>query len=374
LQCIGSSSKFIKKKAILSSIKLLKKAPQFLSDYMPAVVDSLDDKNHGVLLGCFAFLENALIIDESKTEGIIALMPKVSQIYRQIVSDFNSEYEIGGVQDPFLQVAILRFLRFLRKYTSSANFMKYYGEILVTSHDGVCAKTSSGNVKNAANAILFECFQCFMTIPLNPTLSTYTENVLTKFVSVKDANSKYLSLFNLGLMAKHDINVARRYKGTIVECLEENDILIRIMALDLLYLIATPENVSSIIKELLNVLLSATDEEFIAELSLKVLFVLILDLPHCGEVLAEQEVALRHYSQSAHPGRPVREGGLGQVAGAPHCHHSRTAAVLPRQAILLRLPEPQERHTLQSDHVPAGRVLKCADPSARGGDQGSERD
>ncbi len=42
--------------------------------------------------------------------------------------------------------------------------------------------------------------------------------------------------------------------------------------MDLLYLIASPENVSSIIKELLNVLLSATDEEFIPELSLRVTF------------------------------------------------------------------------------------------------------
>jgi hypothetical protein len=126
--------------------------------------------------------------------------------------------------------------------------MKFYGEILVTSHDGVCAKATSGNIKNGANAVLFECFQCFMTIPPNPTLSTYTENVLTKFVSVKDSNSKYLSLFNLGLMAKHDLNVARRYKVTIIECLEENDLLIRIMALDLIYMISSPENVSSIIK------------------------------------------------------------------------------------------------------------------------------
>lgn len=130
-----------------------------------------------------------------------------------------------------------------------------------------------------------------MTIPPNPTLSTYTENVLTKFVSVKDSNSKYLSLFNLGLMAKHDLNVARRYKGTIVECLEENDLLIRVMALDLLYLIASPENVSSIIKELLNVLLSATDEEFIAELSLRVYFISISDLPNCRKIFSKQKMA-----------------------------------------------------------------------------------
>lgn len=241
---------------------------------MPAIVESLDDKNHGVLLGVFAFLENILSLSNAHVDEIINLMPKISQIYRQVVGDFNSDYEISGVQDPFLQVAILRFLRCVKKYTSSPAFMKYYGEILVTSHDGVCAKVSTGNIKNGANAILFECFQCFMTIPANPTLSTYTENVLTKFVSVKDANSKYLSLFNLGLMAKHDLNVARRYKNTIVECLEENDILIRVMALDLLYLIASPENVSSIIKELLNVLLTATDEEFIPELSLRVNFMI----------------------------------------------------------------------------------------------------
>lgn len=87
-----------------------------------------------------------------------------------------------------------------------------------------------------------------MTIPPNPNLSHYTESVLAKFVSVKDPNSKYLSLFNLGLMAKHDLKVARRYKNTIVECLDENDNLIKIMALDLLYLISDAENVSEIVK------------------------------------------------------------------------------------------------------------------------------
>jgi hypothetical protein len=40
---------------------------------------------------------------------------------------------------------------------------------------------------------------------LEPTsqLKDMVTNVLTKFVSVKDANTKYLSLFNLNLMAKY---------------------------------------------------------------------------------------------------------------------------------------------------------------------------
>jgi AP-1 complex subunit gamma-1 len=258
--------KLIKKKAILVSIKLLKKAPQFLPDFFPEVLDCLNDKNHGVLLGTFAFLENAILLDEKKVDDLITSMQKIAAVYREIVTEFNSDYEIGGVQDPFLQVAILRLLRTMKKFTSDHNFMKFYGEILVNSHDGICSKTTE-SIKNGANAILFECFQCFMTIPPNPTLCSYTENTLVKFVSTKDANSIYLSLFNLLLMAKHDLAVARSYSKTILECLAEDDLLIRVMALNLLYLIATPENASTIIKELLNVLLKAMDEEFIAELS-----------------------------------------------------------------------------------------------------------
>ena len=109
-----------------------------------------------------------------------------------------------------------------------------------------------------------------MLLEPSPQARELVGNVLGKFISTKDANSKYLSLFNLNLMTKYDLQAVKNHKATIIECLNENDILIRIMALDLLYLIASPENVSSIIKELLNTLLTATDEEFISELALKI--------------------------------------------------------------------------------------------------------
>lgn len=93
-------------------------------------------------------------------------------------------------------------------------------------------------MKNGANAVLLECFQCFMILEPTNQLKEMVANVLNKFISVKDANSKYLSLLNLSLMAKYDLNVVKVNKTTIFECLDENDNLIRNMALDLLYLIA----------------------------------------------------------------------------------------------------------------------------------------
>lgn len=88
-----------------------------------------NDRNHGVLLSTFAFLENAIAIDESKAEVIIQKMEVIARVYKTTVSDNNSEFEISGAQDPFLQVSILRFLRSLKKLPASnnKNFMRLYG-------------------------------------------------------------------------------------------------------------------------------------------------------------------------------------------------------------------------------------------------------
>lgn len=52
---------------------------------------------------------------------------------------------------------------------------------------------------------------------LEPTnqLREMVSNVLSKFISVKDANSKYLSLFNLNLMTKYDLKIVKTHKSTI---------------------------------------------------------------------------------------------------------------------------------------------------------------
>lgn len=71
-------------------------------------------------------------------------------------------------------------------------------------------------------------------------------------------------------MSQYDMKTVKNHRTTIFECLNENDLLIRIMALDLIFVIAGPENSNVIIKDLLNVLLAANDEEFISELALKI--------------------------------------------------------------------------------------------------------
>lgn len=58
-----------------------------------------------------------------------------------------------------------------------------------------------------------------MTLEPTPQLKEMVANVLSKFISVKDANSKYLSLFNLNLMAKYDIKIVKTHRSVIFDCL-----------------------------------------------------------------------------------------------------------------------------------------------------------
>ena len=98
----------------------------------------------------------------------------------------------------------------------------------------------------------------------------------------------------------------------------------------------------------------------------------MIDLFDCGEILAEQTVALRHHPQSANFGRSVGEIRLSQILGAPDHHHTRTPTVLFGQTVLLLLSESEKRHTVQSDDVFVGRVGRSADESESSGSQRSQ--
>ena len=74
-------------------------------------------------------------------------------------------------------------------------------------------------MKNGSNSVLFECFQAMIQLELTPHLKEVVVSMVAKFVSVKDANSKYLTLYILNLLAKVDISAVQAHRSTIYECL-----------------------------------------------------------------------------------------------------------------------------------------------------------
>lgn len=215
MKCMENKSNYIKKKAILTSIKLIKKAPEMIPDYLPKVIDSIETKNHGVLLSCLAFLENVILIDSNYANEVGSLAAKLYKIYKFISTESNSDYNIGGVQDPFLQVAILRLMKTLKRYLNGQEFNSYLMDIVIAVSDCMSG-ASLGSSKSGPKAILYECFQCSVLLDPTNKLKRIVDDMLTKFISTKDANSKYLSLVNLSLMSKYDLAIAKNYKGVII--------------------------------------------------------------------------------------------------------------------------------------------------------------
>lgn len=100
----------------------------------------------------------------------------------------------------------------------------------------VAANTSPG--KSTGLAVLYECIKTIMSVQSSTTLKTMGINTLGKFLTHKDPNSKYVSLNMLKKVINFDINTVQKHKQIIMECLKENDISIKLQALDLTYLIS----------------------------------------------------------------------------------------------------------------------------------------
>lgn len=66
-----------------------------------------------------------------------------------------------------------------------------------------------------------------MAIESTSSLKTLGINILGKFLSHKDANSKYCSLFMLKKVLNHDPAAVAKHKNMIMDCLKENDISIK---------------------------------------------------------------------------------------------------------------------------------------------------
>ena len=80
--------------------------------------------------------------------------------------------------------------------------------------------TNTSSNKNAGNAVLFECVKTIMAIESATSLKDLGINILGKFLSNKDANSRYVSLYSLQKVLKHNIEAVQKHRNIILDCLK----------------------------------------------------------------------------------------------------------------------------------------------------------
>ncbi|KAI0051024.1 Adaptor protein complex AP-1 gamma subunit [Auriscalpium vulgare] len=251
---LGSSNTYIRKKASLCALRVLKKVPDLADHFITKAKNLLTDRNHGVLLTATTLVIDMVQVDPACLEEFRNAVPLLVRHLKSLVTTgYSPEHDVSGITDPFLQVKILRLLRLLGRGDTQAS--ETMNDILAQ------VATNTDSTKNVGNSILYETVLTVLEIEADSGLRVMAINILGKFLSNRDNNIRYVALNTLNKVVGMDTNAVQRHRNTILDCLRDGDISIRRRALELSYALINDQNVRVLTRELL-AFLEVADNEF----------------------------------------------------------------------------------------------------------------
>ncbi|KAI0366986.1 gamma-adaptin [Pilatotrama ljubarskyi] len=251
---LGSSNTYIRKKAALCALRVVRKVPDLADHFVTKAKNLLADRNHGVLLTAITLVTELCQIDSTCLEEFRNAVPLLVRHLKSLVTTgYSPEHDVSGITDPFLQVKILRLMRLLGRGDARAS--ETMNDILAQ------VATNTDSSKNVGNSILYETVMTVLEIEADSGLRVMAINILGKFLSNRDNNIRYVALNTLNKVVAIDTNAVQRHRNIILDCLRDGDISIRRRALELSYALINEQNVRILIRELL-AFLEVADDEF----------------------------------------------------------------------------------------------------------------
>lgn len=106
----------------MAAVRIIKRCPDLIEDFIGKVDTLMEDRSHGVLIGAVTLATTILEEDPSYMGEIKrhnAILVKV--LKNLLLSGYAPEHDISGITDPFLQVSILKLLRIIGTKDSNAS-------------------------------------------------------------------------------------------------------------------------------------------------------------------------------------------------------------------------------------------------------------
>uniref|UniRef100_A0A673IDG5 AP-1 complex subunit gamma n=1 Tax=Sinocyclocheilus rhinocerous TaxID=307959 RepID=A0A673IDG5_9TELE len=241
---LRASNSYIKKKATLCAVHIIKKVPELAELFTPSARTLLSEKNHGVLHGAVVLITELCKRNPDTLDQFRKAVPELVQIMKGLVtSSYSPEHNVAGISDPFLQVRILRLLRILGHNNDTAS--DAMNDLLAQ------VATNTDSSKTAGSAVLYETVLTIMDINSESGLRVLAVNILGRFLLNNDRNIRYISMTSLQKIVQTDHNAVQRHRGTIVDCLKDQDTSVKRRALELSLALVSAVNIRSMMKELL---------------------------------------------------------------------------------------------------------------------------
>ncbi|OBZ73863.1 AP-1 complex subunit gamma-1 [Grifola frondosa] len=216
---LGSSNTYIRKKAALCALRVVRKVPDLADHFVAKSKNLLADRNHGVLLTAITLVTEMCQIDQGCLDEFRNAVPLLVRHLKSLVTTgYSPEHDVSGITDPFLQVKILRLLRLLGRGDEKAS--ETMNDILAQ------VATNTDSTKNVGNSILYETVMTVLEIEADSGLRVMAINILGKFLSNRDNNIRYVALNTLNKVVAIDTNAVLRHRNIILDCLRDGDISI----------------------------------------------------------------------------------------------------------------------------------------------------
>jgi len=257
------SAETVRKKAIIALHRLHQLSPDIVTqqELVEKVRKLLCDRDPAVMGATLNVIEAMARVD---VQPFRDLVPSLISILKQICERrLPSEYDYHRIPAPWMQMKIVRILSVIGKNDSSSSEGIY--EILAD-----CLRKADEAGINASNAIVYECIRCITNIYPNPILLDMAGASISRFLSSRSQNLRYLGVTGLASIVEKHPKYAADHQLAVIECLEDQDETLLRKTLDLLYRMTNPVNVEFITERLLHFLRGSTDPYLKMDLTTKI--------------------------------------------------------------------------------------------------------
>ncbi|GIX64416.1 clathrin-adaptor gamma chain [Babesia caballi] len=265
----------LRKKAVVCAARMLRMlgqaslipgadAMEMATNHVHLIPAMLGDSNHGMVAAGLTLL--SVLMD---------YFPKCcnfASIYELLVKTMNClcsatsggigimfgggrDYDINGVDDPFLKVKMLALIR--RVYAKCRDQVPGNQQLYDIVHKIVKCATLSNN---ATNALLYECVRTIYSEMRDPKFNELGKSVMQKFIATSDNNIKYVALGILNNLEDVTLTVGDSTWTIIVQSLRQPDISIRRRALEVALKLMTRETLKPLMQHLFDFLLAASSD------------------------------------------------------------------------------------------------------------------
>ncbi|GBE61552.1 adaptin N terminal region family protein [Babesia ovata] len=265
----------VRKKAVVCAARMLRKlgqanlipgpeALEVATNYVHVIPSLLGDANHGVVAAGLSIL--SVLIDYfpqcCNFPSIYELLIKTLHVLcNESTGGFGMmfgggrEYEINGVNDPFLKVKLLALIkRVFAKCRDQVPGNQQLYDIVAQ----VVKTTSISN--NASNSLLYECVRTIYSEVHDPKFNQLGKDVVQKFISTNDNNVKYIALGILNNLVDVSLTVGDNYWTILVQSLRQPDVSIRRRALEVALKLLSRETLKPLMQHLYDFLIAANSD------------------------------------------------------------------------------------------------------------------